>query len=94
MGETDDFEWDDTKDTSNRGKHGVELILAAALFEDSKRLELVSLRSTEAETRLVTIGRAFGLLWTCVYTWRARRRRIISLRRASRKERLAYEKGS
>ncbi|MES1156950.1 MAG: BrnT family toxin [Alphaproteobacteria bacterium] len=94
MGETDDFEWDDDKDLSNQGKHGVQLILAAQLFQDNKRLEFVSANSTDAETRLVTIGRAFGLVWTCVYTWRGRRRRLISLRRAHRKERVAYETGS
>ena len=93
MGETDDFEWDDGKDAANRAKHGVELILAAALFQDTGRLEFVSPSSTPEETRLVTIGQAFGLVWTCVYTWRGRRRRLISVRRAKRKERSAYQQG-
>lgn len=92
MGETDEFEWDDAKDATNQSKHGVELIVAAAMFDDPNRLEQVSGRSTLAETRLLTVGMAFGVLWACVYTWRGSKRRLISLRRAHRTERRAYEK--
>jgi len=92
MGETDEFEWDDGKDAANLQKHGVELIVAAAMFDDPNRLEQVSGRSTQTETRLLTVGRAFGVLWACVYTWRGHKRRLISLRRAHRIERRAYEK--
>ncbi|MBC7767680.1 MAG: BrnT family toxin [Phycisphaerales bacterium] len=92
MGETDEFEWDDGKDAVNQQKHGVELIVAAAMFDDPDRLEQVSGRSTAAETRLITVARAFGVLWTCVYTWRGLKRRLISLRRAHRTERRAYQR--
>ena len=92
MGETDEFEWGDDKNAANQQKHGVELIVAAAMFSDPNRLEQVSGRSTATETRLITIGQAFGVLWACVYTWRGQKRRLISLRRAHRTERRAYER--
>lgn len=94
MGETDDFEWDDPKDAINRGKHGLPLLLAALLFEDEERLETVSQASTEAETRLIATGRAAGRVLTCVFLWRGARRRVISLRLASRKERRAYKRAT
>lgn len=91
MGETDEFEWDDDKEASNVSKHGLSLLVAIAVFDDPSRIEFVSARSTVAETRLVTVGLAFGRLMSCVYAWRGRRRRLISMRPANRKERRAYE---
>lgn len=61
LGETDEFEWDDSKDAANQRKHGVELIVAAAMFNDPDRLEQVSGRSTATETRLITVGRALSI---------------------------------
>jgi uncharacterized DUF497 family protein len=40
MGETDDFEWDDTKEQRNLSKHGMSLRLAAELFNSDFWIEL------------------------------------------------------
>ena len=92
MGETDDFEWDDTKDALNHAKHGIPLVAAARIFDDGDRIETISEASTVEETRIVAIGRANTRILTCVFVWRAGKRRVISVRIASRKERRAYEK--
>jgi uncharacterized DUF497 family protein len=91
MGRYGNFEWDDGKDAINRDKHGLSLIIAAALFTDPHHLEVPSSGRHASEQRLVAIGSVRGRLLTCVYVWRGPVRRIISLRNASRKERRAYE---
>ena len=94
MGETDDFEWDDTKEARNIQKHGMSLRVAAELFASDFWLEFVAGESRSDASRSIAIGLAFGRLLTCVYTWRAQKRRVISLRPASRRERRAYEKAA
>jgi uncharacterized DUF497 family protein len=90
MGETDDLEWDDTKDAANRAKHGLPLLLAILLFDGRPRVDQVSRHST-AEGRFETLAEKDGDVLLCVWTWRSQRRRIISLRYANRKERRAYQ---
>jgi uncharacterized protein len=91
MGSTDNFEWDDEKSSLNHAKHSLPLPVAIAIFDDPRRIEWPSQRSTLTETRFVTVGMAFGRILVCVYTWRGLRRRLISVRRAHRSERRAYE---
>jgi uncharacterized DUF497 family protein len=94
MGETDDFEWDDTKEARNLSKHGMSLRLAAELFASDFRVEFAATNSRSDASRTIAIALAFGRLLTCVYTWRGQKRRVISLRSASRRERRAYEKAA
>lgn len=51
---------------------------------------MVDDRADYGEVRLVAIGEIHGRVFTCVYTWRGERQRVISLRPASRKERDVY----
>jgi uncharacterized DUF497 family protein len=94
MGAYEDFEWDDDKDLINREKHGLRLIIAAAIFSDPYRFEITSQRSHATEHRIVAIGSVRERLLTSVYVWRGSIRRIISLRTASRKERRAYQEAN
>ena len=90
MGEYRDFEWDDAKDRQNRDKHGLPLIAAAALFDDPGLVDGDLPRVQGNEQRRLAVGAIRDRLVTCIYVWRRGRRRIISLRSASRKERRAY----
>lgn len=92
MGETDDPEWDDTKDAANRENRGLPFPLAAALFDGRPRADAVSLKSPPDEPRFETMAAFEGRVLFCVWTWNGERRRIISLRMAHRSERRAYEK--
>jgi uncharacterized protein len=94
MGETDDFEWDDTKEHRNLVKHGMSLRLAAELFNSDLWIEWAAKKSLSDPSRSIAIGPAFGRLLSCVYTWRGQKRRVISLRPASRRERRAYEEAA
>jgi uncharacterized protein len=94
MGETDDFEWDDVKDAANREKHGLPLIIGRRLFDGRPRLDRASHKSGYEEPRFETIAYYQGTMLLCVWVWRGKRRRAISLRPAERKERDAYEKAT
>jgi uncharacterized protein len=94
MGETDDFEWDDTKESSNIAKHGLSLKLAAELFISDVWIEFDAKDSRSDPSRAIAIGPVRGRLLTCIYTLRGRKRRVISSRPASRRERRAYEEAT
>jgi uncharacterized protein len=81
-----DFEWDQTKSDRNRLERNLPFDLAILLFKAPTR-ERPDLRRDYGEVRMKAIGIAGGLILHCVYTDRVLVRRIISLRRAKRKER-------
>lgn len=80
---------DENKRTYNLEKHGIDFIDAIALFDDPNRIELENIR--EGEKRLQTIGIVHDVVLFLVYTSRGSKKRIISVRRASKNERKAYE---
>ncbi len=92
------FEWDEAKDISNRRKHGVAFETATRVFVDPFALSEQD-RIEDGERRWRTIGRVEGfLLLVVAHTAKEDRDgeteeviRIISARRADRRERLRYE---
>lgn len=74
----------------------IDFVDAVLVWEDPKRQERVDLRHNYGEKRIQTIGKvSFGILLV-VYTERVNENaqevaRIISVRKASRKEREEYE---
>jgi uncharacterized DUF497 family protein len=87
------FEWDSRKAKSNLAKHGVGFEEASTIFGDSLSLTIPDPEHSLSEERYVTIGRAFtGKLLVVVHTERGDNIRVISARRASRRERRFYEK--
>ena len=89
-----DFEWDEAKSRRNTAERGLPFDLAIALF-DGPVLEWADDRSEYAEDRTCAIGMVGDRCLVCVYTWRGSdevpSRRIISLRKATGKERELYE---
>ena len=89
------FEWDTRKSAVNRSKHGVSFDEAATVFGDPDALDGPDLRHSGKERRSLRLGRsATGRVLIVAYTVRSRddgeSLRIISARRASRKEGAAY----
>ena len=93
------FEWDEAKNLSNQRKHGVSFEEASAVFRDPLYVSVQD-RVEDGETRWQTLGFVEGLLLlTVAHTVREERHdgtsveviRIISARRATRKERRRYE---
>ncbi len=88
------FEWDPLKARSNLAKHRVGFEEASTVFGDPLSLTIPDPEHSRTEKRYVTMGIAFtGKLLVVVHTDRGNNIRIISARRASRRERKSYEKG-
>jgi len=83
------IEYDAAKNRENRRKHGVPLSLAALMFERAV-FETIDDRFDYGETRWNALGLIEGRVLHCTYTWRGKRRRIISLRKATKQELNAY----
>ena len=89
------FEWDTRKASANQDKHGVSFEEAASVFGDPDALDGPDVGHSGLESRYLRLGRAAtGRVLMVAYTRRRRGDgetiRIISARRASRKERAAY----
>ena len=83
------IEWDENKNRLNRIKHGVDFQQAAKVFEDNFRLEEIDREHSDEEIRYITIGRVNDILFV-VYTERGEFTRLISARRATKRERVKY----
>ncbi|HEV7426119.1 MAG TPA: BrnT family toxin [Thermoanaerobaculia bacterium] len=85
------YEWDELKARANYRKHHVHFADSVSVFEDDAAITVRDNDSDEEE-RFVTIGRdAFARLLVVVYTWRGANIRLISARRANRRETKGYE---
>jgi uncharacterized DUF497 family protein len=80
------FEWDDAKAEANQAKHGVTFRSATQLFLDQDAIDLDATRHSDSEVRRKIIGMIEGRLFAVVYTRRGDVYRLISSRRANRKE--------
>ena len=86
------FEYDPDKSTANLRKHGVDFERAKRLWDDPRALR-ISL-SYEGEDRYLVTGVMDGKQWTAICTDRGANIRIISCRRAHKKEEEAYADGN
>ena len=85
--------WDPAKAESNFQKHKIRFSDAELALFDPMSLTIED-ESLEGEQRFVSIGTdSVNRLVTIVYTYRGDNIRLISARRATRKERKAYEEG-
>ena len=86
-----DYQWDPEKAASNLGKHGVDFADAVGVFEDEWALTIKE-EYVEGEQRFATLGIDFlERVLVVIYTYRGGTIRLISARRATRRERRAYE---
>ena len=83
------FEWDEAKSRKNLRERGFDFAFAARVF-DQDVLEQEDTRHGYGEQRVIALGEIEGEVFVVVYTRRGPYRRIISARRASRRERNAY----
>lgn len=83
------FEWDSDKSSSNKLKHGIDFEKAKELWLDDNRIEIHA--PHPIEDRWIVIGKLQKNIWTAIYTNRNEVIRIISVRRARKKEVELYE---
>ena len=85
------FEWDRSKAASNLRKHRINFREAATVLQDPLSTTFPD-SASEGEQRYVTIGMsAMGRLLVVAHTERGDAIRLISARRATRRERGFYE---
>ena len=88
------FEWNNEKARRNAVKHGISFETAAFAFDDPYAFVMQDTKHSTHETRQWLIGDSGAGILVVVFTIRSPGQtiRIISSRRASRKERREYEK--
>ena len=79
------IEFDPAKDSANQTKHGVSLALADELDWDAA-LVWIDDRFENDEWRMIALAPKTGILYYVAFVDRGEVRRIISLRRANRRE--------
>ena len=84
------FEWDSDKAAANVSRHGVSFELAMLAFLDNGRLIKLDERFDYGEERIITMGHVNNRLHVVVYTQTNDTIRIISARKANRRERKRY----
>jgi uncharacterized protein len=96
-GATYDFQWDPAKALANARKHDVSFDEAATVFLDAMALTVYDEANSDEEERWFTLGYdASGQLLVVAHTYEMAgllhvRMRIISARKATRRERRTYE---
>lgn len=82
-----EYEWDEAKRAANRQKHGGDF---SAVFDFDWRTAATEPQTMGGEARALSFGVIGDRLHALVWTTRDARVRVISLRRASRRETLRY----
>jgi len=85
------FEWDTAKAASNVRRHGVRFSEAAVALQDDGAMTIDD-PDSESEERFISVDTDDrGRVLVTIFTYREDAIRIISSRRASKKERKIYE---
>jgi uncharacterized DUF497 family protein len=86
-----EYEWDERKRKSNLAKHGLDFAHAWEVLESDEKITIEDTKHSQSEPRSLTIGYFRGYLCVAViHTPRQEKTRIISFRRANKKERNCY----
>lgn len=88
------FEWDKNKASQNLNKHGVSFEEASTVFGDPLSRTIADPLHSDDEDRFIILGEShLSRLVVVVFTDRGEKIRIVSARRATRRERKDYEEG-
>lgn len=89
------FEWDENKAESNFLKHGIQFEEAVTVFADPYLLFTQDFSHSQREEREWAIGEMEdGSIVVVVFTMQGERIRIISARKATKRECQQYESGT
>jgi uncharacterized DUF497 family protein len=86
------FEWDEDKNRKNLAKHGIAFQDVLAVFSSREALTLEDRRREYGESRYIVLCPLEKVLVHVTYTVRGVRIRLISARRANRRETRDYER--
>ncbi|HPI41194.1 MAG TPA: BrnT family toxin [Pseudobdellovibrionaceae bacterium] len=91
-----EFEWDNHKNQENRKKHGVWFEEEQQVFDDTNAIMFFDQDHSKSEDRFILLGLSASVrVLVVVYCERHKGKivRIISARKATKKEMNRYEKG-
>jgi len=86
------FEWDERKRKSNLRKHGIDFIGCEAIFAGTVKT-MIDDRADYEEERFVTFGLFDGRVVAVVHTEAADTIRVISIRKATKREQALFFEG-
>ena len=86
-----EFEWDDAKSDDCFARRDFDFTYAIRAFLDPHRIVVPDRRWDYGEDRYQLLGRIEGRVYILIYTFRGSAIRIISARKANRKEVRDYE---
>lgn len=84
------YEWDEKKSKINQFKHGIDFEAAKNLWLDEDQIEIYA--PHPIEDRRIIIAKYHNKIWAAIYTIRDDTIRIISVRRARKREVNLYER--
>jgi uncharacterized DUF497 family protein len=84
------FDWDEDKSKINQSKHGIDFETAKNLWLDEDQIGIYA--PHPIENRRIIIAKYHNKVWAAIYTLRDDTIRIISVRRARKREVNLYEK--
>ena len=87
-----EIEFDPAKNARNIAKHGINLADADEVFGDPNFSAIADNRRAYGEQRFIGMGVLAGRVLVVVYTMRGAWCRIISLRKANRREQARYHR--
>jgi uncharacterized DUF497 family protein len=82
------FEYDPNKSDSNKAKHGVDFEQAQTMWRDPNGVNVLT--TYQRGERWALLATMAGKVWLVVWTPRGQGTRLISVRRASRREEEIY----
>lgn len=85
------YEWDEAKREANLRKHGLDFDDANIVYENPNKVTFSQTGHSEARWRDIALVESNGIVLALVYTVRRYNVRVISFRKASRKERRIYD---
>ncbi len=89
------FEWDPNKNRKNIKIHGISFDEASTVFRDTLSLTISDPLHSDEEERQILIGNTSkNRLLVIIHTERGDKIRIISARKAGKKERKQYEENA
>jgi|SRR3989344_7571580 len=84
-----DFEWDEKKNKKNFEKHGIKFTEAVEIFKNF-HFSKIDTRKRYGEQRTISIGTLENIVIVVVHTRRKQNTRVISARKANKKERRQF----
>jgi uncharacterized protein len=85
------YEWDEAKREANLKKHGLDFDDADIVYGNPNKITFAIGDRGEARWRDIALVEPNGVVLALIYTVRGYNIRIISFRRASRRERRIYD---